>query len=898
MSEADRQEGADNDPIKVLVVDDDAFAIALAKRHLDRAGYEVQTASNGADALRILLNKGASIVVTDWQMPEMTGLDLCRAIREHEGIPFCYVVIMTALNTADGCVVEALGAGADDFVTKPLQHKEFLARIRAGERIFRLQRQLDARTLELHRYNAEMALTQDQLSKANQTLKHVARIDELTDLLNRRAALEYLDDGWASANRYGTPFSCIMLDIDHFKRFNDEYGHAVGDLVLKETAAVLRHTARKEEKVARVGGEEFLVLCPSTTEANAVICAERFRKAVESHVISWGPLKLHVSISLGVSTKNNDMTNRDDLLRCADDALYAAKDDGRNKVRCASQHKPPEHFAKQSKLTKQTDEVEVAGQSEPAIVLIAHSEASELTGIAKQLEISGMQVRQACNAAQLTESVAKELPELIIIDDALPGTNTSRCVADIRSNPSACDIPVIIACKRNNAGEIEAGIAAGASEFLTKPINIKEMLHRIVSTIGLARQLAQSNEIRGEQTRALEILLEYSTDIASAGSLDVVLDRTVVAAASLAGCRCASALLPETGGYFLKVYSSIGLDRDTSETKIPINKSVSGRVLTCGEVIAITNTSIDRPHDTDPEARLLADTPSISLPLRSPERIVGVLNLMHRHGKIPFSTMDKTYLELVGNIAAAAIHERLTMRSRDEARHAIVVALAKLAEHRDNDTGKHLERVSQFSAMLAHKLSSYKRFRSVITASFIHDLERAVPLHDIGKVAVPDSILLKPGKLSPTETAVMRKHCVIGAKTIQSVIAGAPGVSFLTLAEQIAISHHEWFNGKGYPHGLSGEDIPLAGRIVAVADVYDAITTRRPYKEPMTHEAATGIITQACGRQFDPGVVDAFLHCMEDFRRLAAKLADPERIDQPSEQDNKQTPIAEPAPAV
>jgi len=203
-----------------------------------------------------------------------------------------------------------------------------------------------------------------------------------------------------------------------------------------------------------------------------------------------------------------------------------------------------------------------------------------------------------------------------------------------------------------------------------------------------------------------------------------------------------------------------------------------------------------------------------------------------------------------------------------------MIAFAKLAEHRDDATYRHVERVTTYSVTLALALRETPDYKDQITDRFLYDLERGVPLHDIGKVAVPDSILLKKGRLTPTEMAIMQKHANAGADTIHSVRMQSPDFAMLEIAEQIARAHHEWHDGSGYPNGLSGKDIPLVARIVSVADAYDAITTRRPYKEPIPHEKAITLILEASGTQFDPAIVDAFIRSKDIFDRLRSVNAD------------------------
>ena len=329
----------ETDPTRVLAVDDDPMALALLSKHLEDAGYRVVTARNGTEALRIMLEDGPPIVITDWMMPEMDGLDLCRAIRGHEAIPFAYVIIVSAHETTEDAIVEAFDAGVDDYLTKPLKKRELLARLRGGRRIFTLQQELQRRTTEVHRANAEMAIANEKLGEANEQLNRLATTDELTGLFNRREAMARLKDLWSAVERRGAPLSCILMDIDRFKIFNDTHGHGVGDIVLKETAAAMSATTRSHEWVCRIGGEEFLVVCPDSARDQAVVAAERLRKAVEAHTVRTDDLELGVTISAGVAERTPAMTRPDDLLRAADDALYDAKRRGRNRVCLAGKNK-------------------------------------------------------------------------------------------------------------------------------------------------------------------------------------------------------------------------------------------------------------------------------------------------------------------------------------------------------------------------------------------------------------------------------------------------------------------------------------------------------------------------------------------------------------------------------
>src|SRR5438105_1507488 len=198
--------------------------------------------------------------------------------------------------------------------------------------------------------------------------------------------------------------------------------------------------------------------------------------------------------------------------------------------------------------------------------------------------------------------------------------------------------------------------------------------------------------------------------------------------------------------------------------------------------------------------------------------------------------------------------------------------MAKLAESRDPETGAHLERVRSYSRLLAQHLAGIDQFQDEVNAEYIRLIYLTSPLHDIGKVGIPDGILLKPGKLTPAEFEIMKRHTILGAETLDAALKRFPEARFLQIARDIAATHHERWDGTGYPARLAGQLIPLAGRIVALADVYDALTSKRAYKEAFSHAVARSIIIEASGLHFDPAIVDAFLKVEDQFIAIRKKL--------------------------
>ncbi len=208
-----------------------------------------------------------------------------------------------------------------------------------------------------------------------------------------------------------------------------------------------------------------------------------------------------------------------------------------------------------------------------------------------------------------------------------------------------------------------------------------------------------------------------------------------------------------------------------------------------------------------------------------------------------------------------------------ETRDMAIFALAKLAESRDPETGRHLERVQRYSQTLAEQLARNGNYATEIDAEFIRLIYLTSTLHDIGKVGIPDSVLLKSGRLTAAEFAVMQTHAALGAETLDAALDRFPDARFLRIARDIAATHHERWDGTGYPRGLEGEGIPLCGRIVSLADVYDALTSKRTYKEAFPHVVARSIIVEGAGSHFDPDVVEAFLQVEEKFVAIRTEFS-------------------------
>ncbi|HEX7479732.1 MAG TPA: diguanylate cyclase [Polyangiales bacterium] len=303
-------------PPTVLVADDDHVARQYLATFLRGHGMNVEFAEDGPQAVARARDMDLDIVLLDIMMPGLDGLDCCRLIKGITQDSFLPVILLTGKSDTDSRVA-GLRIGADDYVCKPFDERELLARV---NNLVRLKR--------MH----------DHITDARSRLEQLAVLDDLTGLYNYRYLHTRLNEEFKRAERYREPLACVMVDIDYFKRINDRYGHDAGDAVLRETSARIRKAVREIDVVTRYGGEEFLLVLPSTNFSGALAVADRVWRAVGGETFALTNNAERVSISLGVAVfPSRDIKSKDQLLKAADRALYQAKGDGRDRI-CVYQH--------------------------------------------------------------------------------------------------------------------------------------------------------------------------------------------------------------------------------------------------------------------------------------------------------------------------------------------------------------------------------------------------------------------------------------------------------------------------------------------------------------------------------------------------------------------------------
>ncbi|MFO7541670.1 MAG: diguanylate cyclase [Thiobacillus sp.] len=313
-------------PLRIVLADGNAFTRRkIMSLLVEESGHIVYPADNGNTALALAMEVLPHVIIAHYDLPQLDGPELCQALRETDEGRRMHFLLM-ADDHGEEQLTRAYEVGADGYTPSSISGKGLCMRLQAAQRMVQLQDAWEKDRAQLRQIAAELAV-------ANRRLATAALTDQLTGLPNRRSAMDQLGQAWSAATRSGTPLSVMVIDIDHFKSINDAHGHATGDMVLRECAAKLRASARREDSVCRIGGEEFLVICPNTDIRDVLQSAERLRASLAAKPFVIGQANKIITASIGVSTRQAETADIDALVSEADQALYAAKNSGRNRVR-------------------------------------------------------------------------------------------------------------------------------------------------------------------------------------------------------------------------------------------------------------------------------------------------------------------------------------------------------------------------------------------------------------------------------------------------------------------------------------------------------------------------------------------------------------------------------------
>lgn len=355
----------------------------------------------------------------------------------------------------------------------------------------------------------------------------------------------------------------------------------------------------------------------------------------------------------------------------------------------------------------------------------------------------------------------------------------------------------------------------------------------------------------------LRLLVNFGGAVSKETNLTKLLELIAEQVKTILGCdRCSVFILDRQTN---ELWSKVALGMQHTEIRVPFGKGIAGHVASSGTIMNIKDAYQDQRFNHDLDRLTGYRTSSIlAVPLKNVSgHIIGVFEAMNKNG-VPFNVDDEGILQLISSLAASGIENAQLYESLSKSQLETIYRLAVTAEYRDQqDTAVHLRHISEYSALIAHGLGLPERE--------VENIRYASPLHDIGKVGIADAILLKPGKLTPEEFEEMKKHTVYGAK----ILCNAES-HLLQVACKVAGSHHEKFDGTGYPARLKGEQIPIYARIVSVADVFDALCAQRVYKPKWDPQKAREYIQQESGKAFDPLVVEAFDRVFGDILKMHA----------------------------
>ena len=524
-------------------------------------------------------------------------------------------------------------------------------------------------------------------------------------------------------------------------------------------------------------------------------------------------------------------------------------------------------------------------------ILCVDDEINVLHGFQRQLR-KVFDISIAVGGEEALKLLDKEGEFAVVISDYnMPGMDGIDLLQRIHQ-----DYPDTVLVMLTGRAELDVAVSAlhdgGIFRFLRKPCP-REILERTIADCLNQYRLIRSGKILSEEldrangelrslnqrleekvaerTETLRSQYEFVYQLNGLDSLTEVANLIVKSAAQLVQSREVS--------LFLSCDNDTCLDRIATTSKeplhfkVPVDEGIVGQSFSHASSVILGQSDFANMNVEAKKRLALHQPPSACLPLIASGNVIGVLCVSGDPG-VDYSPEQITKLKAISESAATALLNQRHRAERDEAQDAIIMALAKLSEYRDPETGEHLLRLKIYCRLICEALRNNLKYRDIVDEQFIDDLARSSPLHDIGKVGIPDAILKKPGRHTVEEFELMKTHASLGGDTLKAVLDQCKNQNFIKIGMEIAYGHHEKWDGSGYPQALAGDNIPLSARILALADVYDALTTPRVYKPAFPHDKARQIIVEGSGSHFDPDIVNAFLAAENQFIKTALELTD------------------------
>ncbi|MDX6627988.1 MAG: hypothetical protein QOH00_234 [Gaiellales bacterium] len=669
-----------------------------------------------------------------------------------------------------------------------------------------------------------------------------AATDALTGLANHRSFHETMR-GLVAARSAG--FALVLADIDDFKELNDTRGHVAGDDALREVGTLLLRGMRPADSVFRIGGEEFALLLPETTKANArTVCRRLQRSLAGIDLAGW-----RLTLSFGVASWPGDGSDLRDLLQAADAALYEAKRLGKDRITFADERLIARRSPSMAARTRRSFEQMRHLQTLSRTLSAAQRPADVARSLLRVLRDTLPHDRAAV-WARIGDGVG-ETPI------AASGTRKRRALDDLRAPALEAMLggqallvdllgaTLLAAPLVGEHATVGALVLAGDGEGRFDRDDVR-MLEVMAHVAGLAFQNAILHEQAAEERARTQVLLDLARELAHSASPDTIgqaLTRAVVE--RVPSDRC-SLWLYENGDS-VRCGSAGSAEGEAVVERYQRDRSLASELrLASGETVVSSANERGLPPGSEyPAAALTAD-----VPVKLHGALVGTLSVL-RLGGAPFAPAELALLEGMALQAALALDGQRIASELEASFLATIDALVRALEAQDMYTSGHALSIADLARRVGRVLG--------LDAAALRDVEHAAVLHDIGKIGIPSELLRKRGPLSSGEREHMRAHPEIGARILE------PVERLRQLAPLVRFSHECW-DGTGYPDGLAGEQIPLGARIIAVCDAFDAMVSDRPYRGGRSTADALVELRKHAGTQFDPAVVEAFEQAVRDHR--------------------------------
>ncbi len=519
---------------------------------------------------------------------------------------------------------------------------------------------------------------------------------------------------------------------------------------------------------------------------------------------------------------------------------------------------------------------------ERGTVLIVDDDANLTFILRAHLNNANFNVHVCHDGAEACAFAMEHRPDVILLDVGLPGMDGLDVTRTLRADPRTQKTPIILLTGRSKRDDVVLGLDAGAQDYVTKPFDMEELTARVRSMHKLSCAHREIDELNGrlttevrQKTAQLEMLYTFVRELNRAQSAERVYDLIIETVQRATGCRRVSIMRydPLIGKLVCK--RALGMDPQVAErVSVDATSGIAGQVFTTGRTVLAQTMGMEATGERQYASDNFLSTPLVSTYMMSGEQRLGVLNVTDKPDGAPFTPDETEALCSIADSAAIALHNVEQRLGLSKAIRALLLTVGRLSEYRDEETGLHLERVQEYARILSRQLAKNAKFKDAVTPTFIDNLSQAAPLHDLGKVGIPDEILNKPGKLTDEEFQIMKTHTTIGRHTLMLAMAETGPNPLLEMCVDIAYCHHERYDGRGYPRGIAGEEIPLAARIISLVDAYDAITSQRCYKPAVPHNRTVEIIRNDAGTHFDPDVAASFLEVAEAFDVVRAAKAD------------------------